>query len=163
MKVRLAFAVAAHLDPEILIIDEVLAVGDLAFQQKCLGKMNDVRSDGRTILFVSHNMGPVEGLCDQAIMLDEGRIAYNGEVDEAIRRYRASMFEEQLAIDLEHRTDRKGTGDFRFTKIIINEGEPVLTNTPLKVDIHYHARKSTPRYPRSTQVFAQPSGNNSGC
>ena len=74
MYVRLAFAVAAHLDPELLIIDEVLAVGDGAFQKKCLGKMSDVAREGRTILFVSHNMQAVETLCSKGIVLNRGRI-----------------------------------------------------------------------------------------
>ena len=142
MKVRLAFAVAAHLDPEILIIDEVLAVGDLAFQQKCLGKMSTISDGGRTILFVSHNMGPVEGLCNRAIMLDQGRVVYNGEVDEAIRRYRAAMYEDHSDVDLEQRTDREGEGHFRFTKVVLNQGEPVLVDRPLQIDLHYRAEQA---------------------
>jgi lipopolysaccharide transport system ATP-binding protein len=79
MYVRLAFAVAAHLEPEILIVDEVLAVGDAEFQKKCLGKMNDVsKSDGRTVIFVSHNMGAINALYGSAILLDKGRIKANG-------------------------------------------------------------------------------------
>ena len=73
MKVRLAFAVAAHLEPEILVIDEVLAVGDQEFQSKCLGKMRDVAGSGRTILFVSHNMAAVESLCSRGLLLDKGK------------------------------------------------------------------------------------------
>lgn len=88
MKVRLAFSVAAHLEPEILIIDEVLAVGDAEFQRKCLGKMDEVsRNEGRTILFVSHNMSAVETLCSSAIVLSGGRITFNGEVSEGIQGY----------------------------------------------------------------------------
>ena len=142
MKVRLAFAVAAHLDPEILIIDEVLAVGDLAFQQKCLGKMDTISTSGRTILFVSHNMGPVEGLCTRAMMLDQGRVVFNGNVDEAIRRYRADMLEDHSDIDLEQRTDREGIGNFRFTKVVLNRGEPILVDRPLRIDLHYYAERA---------------------
>ena len=87
MKVRLAFSVAAHLEPEILIIDEVLAVGDAEFQKKCLGKMQDVARGGRTVLFVSHNMGAIRVLCSAACYLDEGQITYQGNVDEAVRFY----------------------------------------------------------------------------
>jgi len=87
MYVRLAFAVAAHLDPEILLVDEVLAVGDAAFQKKCLGKMGDVARGGRTILFVSHNMAAVQHLCDQAILLHQGRVENQGEVDPVISHY----------------------------------------------------------------------------
>jgi len=88
MYVRLAFAVAAHLEPDILIVDEVLAVGDAEFQKKCLGKMDDVaHKDGRTILFVSHNMGMISSLCNRAILLDAGTAAWDGQVSEAINRY----------------------------------------------------------------------------
>ena len=81
MYVRLAFAVAAHLEPDILIVDEVLAVGDMEFQKKCLGKMEDVTHQGRTVLFVSHNMGAIKSLCSRAILLDAGRVVCDGGVD----------------------------------------------------------------------------------
>ena len=87
MYVRLAFAVAAHLEPEILVVDEVLAVGDSAFQKKCLGKMEDVAGQGRTILFVSHNMETVLRLCDRALLLDGGRVAQDGHTEAVIRSY----------------------------------------------------------------------------
>jgi lipopolysaccharide transport system ATP-binding protein len=87
MQLRLAFAVAAFLDPEILIIDEVLAVGDAEFQKKCLGKMEDVSKSGRTILFVSHNMGAVRNLCSKCILLDQGKIQFEGNVEEATSHY----------------------------------------------------------------------------
>src|SRR5947209_2949984 len=87
MTVRLAFAVAAHLEPEILIIDEVLAVGDAAFQRKCLGKMNEVAKHGRTVLFVSHDMSAVNGLCDRAILLHEGRAMMEGPTQEVTAYY----------------------------------------------------------------------------
>lgn len=88
MYVRLAFAVAAFLEPEILIVDEVLAVGDAEFQKKCLGRMQDVsRSDGRTVLFVSHNMGAVNQLCDKSIMLENGGLKYIGKTSEIINLY----------------------------------------------------------------------------
>jgi lipopolysaccharide transport system ATP-binding protein len=91
MYVRLAFAVAAHLEPEILIIDEVLAVGDAQFQKKCLGKMQDVGKEGRTILFVSHNMAAVENLCSSAMMLDRGCLALFDTVNNVIQGYLAKM------------------------------------------------------------------------
>jgi len=87
MYVRLAFAVAAHLDPEILLVDEVLAVGDVAFQKKCLGKMNDVSKEGRTILFVSHNMAAINRLCRRAIFLDEGRLLKDGAAPSVVHDY----------------------------------------------------------------------------
>lgn len=87
MYVRLAFAVAAHLNPEILVVDEVLAVGDMAFQKKCLGKMSEVSQGGRTVLFVSHNMAAVESLCHRAIVLNQGRIVFSGTAKEAVKYY----------------------------------------------------------------------------
>jgi len=87
MYVRLAFAIAAHLDPEILIVDEVLAVGDAEFQEKCIGKMDEVGKSGRTILFVSHQMGLIAQLCNKALLLEKGKIKYNGQVNEAITIY----------------------------------------------------------------------------
>jgi lipopolysaccharide transport system ATP-binding protein len=92
MYVRLAFAVAAHLDPEILIVDEVLAVGDASFQKKCLGKMKDVSGkDGRTVLFVSHNMAAVQNLCSRCVVLQNGRICFAGTADEAIDAYMTNV------------------------------------------------------------------------
>jgi lipopolysaccharide transport system ATP-binding protein len=87
MHLRLAFAVAAHLEPEILFVDEVLAVGDAAFQKKCLGKMDNVAKQGRTVLFVSHNMGAVSGLCSRGIWVDRGQIAEDGPVNKVVSRY----------------------------------------------------------------------------
>jgi homopolymeric O-antigen transport system ATP-binding protein len=111
MYVRLAFAIAAHLEPEILIVDEVLAVGDLAFQQKCLGKMSEVSQAGRTILFVSHNMAVVEKLCRRAIVLQDGQIDFQGETEEAIHHYMNKMLAASRAeghsFDLSEATDRR--------------------------------------------------------
>jgi lipopolysaccharide transport system ATP-binding protein len=87
MYVRLAFAVAAHLEPEILVVDEVLAVGDADFQKKCMGKMRDVSRGGRTVLFVSHNVPALSSLCNRAVVLDRGRLAYDGEIQEGIAFY----------------------------------------------------------------------------
>ena len=87
MYVRLAFAVAAHLEPEILIVDEVLAVGDAEFQKKCLGKMKDVSSQGRTVLFVSHNLAAVKSLCTRGILIEKGRIVFSGSADETVEHY----------------------------------------------------------------------------
>jgi lipopolysaccharide transport system ATP-binding protein len=103
MYVRLAFAVAAHLEPEILVIDEVLAVGDVGFQQKCLGKMGEVASQGRTVLFVSHNMAAVENLCTRAFMLQEGQLVFGGSTKETISHYLRFVSEEHSAFS--HITD----------------------------------------------------------
>lgn len=99
MKVRLAFAVAAHLEPEILIIDEVLAVGDAEFQKKCLGKMEDVAEQGRTVLFVSHHMGAVQKLCSETLLLDQGRKIFHAETEKAIDKY-LSLGESYNNLDL---------------------------------------------------------------
>jgi homopolymeric O-antigen transport system ATP-binding protein len=91
MYVRLAFSVAAHLEPEILMVDEVLAVGDVAFQKKCLGKMSEVSHGGRTVLFVSHNMAAVENLCQRAIVLERGRLVFEGSSKQAVQHYLSNM------------------------------------------------------------------------
>ena len=91
MYVRLAFAVAAHLEPEILIVDEVLAVGDVAFQKKCLGKMSEVSRGGRTVLFVSHSMAAVENLCSRGILLEEGRVLFSGDMKQTVDHYLHSI------------------------------------------------------------------------
>lgn len=106
MYVKLAFSVAAHLDSEIMIMDEVLAVGDMKFQQKCLNKMNDVsKKDGRTILYVSHNMSTIRQLCNRCIVLDHGRLIYDGDVDEAISIYMGDLAE--VKTDYHYNPNRK--------------------------------------------------------
>ncbi len=114
MKVRLGFAVAAHLEPEILIVDEVLAVGDAEFQKKCIGKMKDVAGEGRTVLFVSHNMISIKSLCDRGVVLDKGEIVFKGGVDEAVSYYLNST-EESIAIPLCDRENRQGNGKIKIT------------------------------------------------
>lgn len=119
MYVRLAFAVAAHLDPDILIIDEVLAVGDAEFQAKCLGKMKDVSNQGRTVIFVSHNMGAVSDLCSRAILLKQGGIVMDADTDSVIREYVQTNMKVKLndANALSDPTVRRGIGAVRFTSI----------------------------------------------
>lgn len=112
MYLRLAFAVAAHLEPEILIVDEVLAVGDAAFQEKCLGRMGDVAHEGRTILFVSHDMGAIGTLCSRALVLENGSVAYQGGADEAISHY-ASLVGDNLRTSRDLRDWRNRTGSGR--------------------------------------------------
>ena len=104
MYVRLAFAVAAHLEPEILLVDEVLAVGDAAFQKRCLGKLDDIAHEGRTVLFVSHNMAAVERLCTRAILLEKGKLAISGSPQEVISRYLAG--EERPSFQAERRSGK---------------------------------------------------------
>ncbi|MEC4813841.1 MAG: ABC transporter ATP-binding protein [Scytonema sp. PMC 1069.18] len=120
MYVRLAFAVAAHLEPEILIVDEVLAVGDAQFQKKCLGKMQEVSEDyGRTVLFVSHNMDAIQRLCSQCIMLERGRLLAQSDTDSIILRYLSTNSFKALPnewIDVSQ-VSRIGTGEARFVKV----------------------------------------------
>ncbi len=119
MYVRLAFAVAAHLNPEILIVDEVLAVGDAEFQKKCLGKMQDVAESGRTVLFVSHNMQSIALLCNKGLFMQNGRIAYSGAVETAIGYYLASFLSPAAEIGevVEEVERRPGSGEYRFTLV----------------------------------------------
>jgi lipopolysaccharide transport system ATP-binding protein len=122
MYVRLAFAVAAHLDAEILVVDEVLAVGDARFQQKCLGKMQSIRQSGKTILFVSHNLGTVTALCSKGIRLQSGKVVGIGTA-----REQASLYVNQLAtkkgISLIDRTDRIGSGVARLTRVRVMDAD----------------------------------------
>jgi len=115
MGVRLAFAVAAHLEPEILIVDEVLAVGDAAFQRKCLGKMEEVTRSGRTVLFVSHNMGAISNLCDTAIWLDDGRLVERGEVESLVASYLNRST--NVGVSNPEAWKREGTGEARITQM----------------------------------------------
>ncbi|MCX7049586.1 MAG: polysaccharide ABC transporter ATP-binding protein [Candidatus Sumerlaeota bacterium] len=126
MYVRLAFAVSAHLEPEIMIVDEVLAVGDAAFQKKCMGKMSDVAESGRTILFVSHNMAAIESLCRQTILLESGCLINKGPTNEIIAEY-MSRIKEIASISLVLRKDRHGNGRLRFTDVRLEseDGKPV--------------------------------------
>jgi lipopolysaccharide transport system ATP-binding protein len=116
MYVRLAFSVAAHLETEVLMVDEVLAVGDLAFQRKCLGKMGEAAGTGRTVLFVSHNMAVIQALCSRGVYLEEGKVSVTGSIDEAVTAYLGSL-EEAVATDLSARTDRRGRQEVRLTSV----------------------------------------------
>ncbi|MEW5801262.1 MAG: ABC transporter ATP-binding protein [bacterium] len=118
MYVRLAFAVAAHLEPEILLVDEVLAVGDAGFQNKCLGKMGDVAKQGRTVLFVSHNMAAVQNICCKGVILKHGEVHYQGQINETVQKYieTYTIPEKQNLKDI---TDRVGNGLVRITAITV--------------------------------------------
>lgn len=122
MNVRLGFAVAAHLEPEILLVDEVLAVGDAAFQRKCIGKMEGVARSGRTILFVSHNMGSIQALCTRVIVLDKGQILHDGDIEGGIAAYQHSI-EQRTGLPIGERTDRIGEGKVRVEDLRILDGE----------------------------------------
>ncbi|RTL49098.1 MAG: ABC transporter ATP-binding protein [Sphingobacteriales bacterium] len=127
MYVRLAFAVAAHLEPEILIVDEVLAVGDAEFQKKCLGKMKDVSvNDGRTVLFVSHNMGAVLTLCDSGIMIENGNIFYQGEIRNCVSEYVNRKTIDIVNISKINR--REGDGKLRIHDLLIYNSRNQIVN-----------------------------------
>jgi len=146
MYVRLAFAVAAHLEPEILVVDEVLAVGDAQFQKKCFGKMGEVAQEGRTVLFVSHNMAAVNQLCQTAILLAEGCLKSIGNVDIIISTYMKDTMSIAQNINLEQRTDRKGSQWLRFTDVLIcdsqgNGIQQVLSGQTVMIRIYYKSKK----------------------
>lgn len=144
MYMRLAFAVAAHLDPEILVVDEVLAVGDAEFQKKCLGKMGDVAKSGRTVLFVSHNMAAVQQLCSRGIVLEHGRIAFEGVAAAAVQRYgAATRVIQELALG--SRVDRQGDQrlkfvDVRFFSVDGKEVTHILSGQDVLIRFYYVAQ-----------------------
>jgi len=145
MYVRLAFAVAAHLEQEILVVDEVLAVGDLEFQKKCLGKMHDVTTEGRTVLFVSHNMAAVQQLCQRGLVLHQGKLMFCGSVAETIRNYIGHV-KTLTSIDVGKRKDRTGSQWLKFTKVIIydSEGEQIdriMSGQDIRVRLYYESQK----------------------
>jgi lipopolysaccharide transport system ATP-binding protein len=122
MYVRLAFAVAAHLEPEILLVDEVLAVGDASFQKKCLGKMDDIAGSGRTVVFVSHNMAAIENLCTSAYLLHQGQVRDCGTVDSVISKYLEDVNSLEYE-PLSTRTNRDGNGKLRFEHFRVSNDE----------------------------------------
>ena len=146
MKVRLGFSVAAHLEPEVLVIDEVLAVGDAEFQRKCMGKMKDVSRSGRTILFVSHNMTAVSTLCSRAIWLQQGRIEQDGPADQVVRSYLStySRYEDRRTWTLGQ--DAPGNDQVRLTSVhlerVAGEG-PVTMSDPFRIHIGFHNQTIT--------------------
>lgn len=147
MRVRLAFAVAAHLEAEILIIDEVLAVGDAAFQQKCMGKMGSVAKTGRTVLFVSHQAAAVEALCNRGIVLESGRVAFDGTQSEALAFYGNRL--ENTEGNLLQRTDRTGTGAVQVVKVelVTKDGTAapvVFSGQDIEVRLHFENRSNEP-------------------
>jgi lipopolysaccharide transport system ATP-binding protein len=141
MYVRLAFAVAAHLEPEILILDEVLAVGDAEFQKKCLGKMGSVAREGRTVLFVSHNMASIQSLCTRAVLLENGRVVADGSWRDVIRRY-LSAGKQMRQLSVAERTDRQGDGSVRLESLSVeaSDGDDLLTSTSgLRIKFSYRS------------------------
>jgi lipopolysaccharide transport system ATP-binding protein len=144
MYVRLAFAVAAHLEPEILIIDEVLAVGDAQFQKKCLGKMEEVGKEGRTVLFVSHNMSAILNLCSRTILLHSGGIIGEGTTEDIVRKY-LEKIQEGTEQDISSIKERRGLGRVRFTRISFEDdkGSPLehaISGQPLIIVLEYQSK-----------------------
>jgi homopolymeric O-antigen transport system ATP-binding protein len=144
MYLRLAFAVAAHLEPEILLVDEVLAVGDADFQKKCLGKMGDVAQEGRTVLFVSHNMPAVQALCARAILLRKGRVAIDGPTGDVLREYLGHL-QATAAHAFEDNPERRGDGTVRLTaaRVLDDRGLPTerpVAGAPMTLEFEYENR-----------------------
>ena len=149
MFVRLAFAVAAHLEPEILFIDEVLAVGDAGFQKKCLGKMGEVANKhGRTVFFVSHNMGAVRALCEHAILIENGQVTMDGQPAEIISRYLASTVPDETAgeLDWSNRSDAPTCDDVEYTRLRLLDRNGTVRTTfeadqPISIEINYRVKR----------------------
>jgi lipopolysaccharide transport system ATP-binding protein len=160
MRMRLGFAVAAHLSTDVLFVDEVLAVGDAGFQKKCLGAMRELGGGGRTILFVSHNMTAVENLCKRTIWIAGGRVKLDGDSRDVIRAYLNSYDAGAgQAFDLAGVRERGGTGDVRFVKMeFLNEfdGEeaPIRSGGPLRVRLHYECRRDVPNLYFGLRIYS---------
>jgi lipopolysaccharide transport system ATP-binding protein len=164
MYMRLAFAVAAHLQPEILLVDEVLAVGDAHFQAKCLGKMSSVASDGRTILFVSHNMAAIQNLCTYSMLLNGGRVVSFGRTSEVVKAY-ADGLDAGNHHNLQGLESREGLGGVKFTRVeVVSDGGERLgsavSGQPVEIILHYRSQKRDPlKNPRIGIVFHDSFGN----
>ncbi len=144
MYVRLAFAVAAHLEPEILLVDEVLAVGDAAFQKKCLGKMGDVAKEGRTVLFVSHNMIAVNSLCERSIWLNNGEIAEDGPSASVVKAYLAQATKSTSSLEevWDNINEAPGNDMVRLHRVRVrpylrSQSDPITMQTPFLVEVEY--------------------------
>jgi len=148
MRLRLGFAVAAHLEPDVLIVDEVLAVGDAGFQKKCIQAMEGLRNIGRTVLFVSHNLAAVENLCSRGIWIDSGKIQMDGGAKEVIMAYMGSFAGEQVSgSDLSETQNRSGNGAIRYTRLeyLSPDGTPcsiIRSGDALVLRFHYHSEKT---------------------
>jgi lipopolysaccharide transport system ATP-binding protein len=150
MRLRLGFAVAAHLDPDVLLLDEVLAVGDAGFQKKCLTAVEGLRGSGRTVLFVSHNLAAIESLCSRVVWLEEGRARMDGDAADVIRSYMATFADKQSGADLRLMEPRQGTGEIRFTglEFLTPERAPqpvTRTGDRLVIRFRYDAATAVPR------------------
>jgi lipopolysaccharide transport system ATP-binding protein len=147
MYMRLAFSIAAHLEPEILIVDEVLSVGDAAFQRKCLGKMENVAREGRTVLFVSHNMPAILSLCDKVMLLDLGKLVDQGSPASVVQHYLNDVMLSSVT-PLDQRMDRSGDGTARLISLQIESTDPdkvIRSGSRLKMTIGYKSDKPLTR------------------
>lgn len=157
MYTRLAFSVAAHLEPDILLVDEVLAVGDTAFQKKCLGKMNEVtKKDGRTIIFVSHNMDVIEQLCTRCILLKNGELEMDGPTSKVIDHYIGSSSKENATTTFPKKANQPG--QIRSVTILDSSLSPspkVAINHKFYIDIEYEIRGSVPRCLLGVYFYSQ--------
>jgi lipopolysaccharide transport system ATP-binding protein len=163
MYVRLAFAVAAHLEPEILLVDEVLAVGDAEFQKKCLGKMGEVASGGRTVLFVSHNMGMITSLCRRAILLDEGMLSCDDDATVTVTHYHGSRMRHMGFLDVSQRKPPVGDHRAILKKAWIENGNgQVISEVDLRhefsVKMLYEVITEEKTSPYPNFHFYQPDG-----
>ena len=156
MYVRLAFAVAAHLEPEILVVDEVLAVGDAEFQKKCLGKMDEVARQGRTVLFVSHNMVAIEKLCPRSILVERGRLAFDGRARETVDLYLAAG-DKPTSQDLSSAGRRHGTGEIKINRyeVLTPNRKLVRAGSSFSVRLYYHCIKTVKRPSFSISILTR--------
>lgn len=155
MRVRLAFAVAAFLEPEILLVDEVLTVGDAAFQQKCLGKLGEVSRSGRTVLLVSHNAAAIESLCQRGVLLDRGRLVFDGSQTDALEASVADRATQSQ--DLRQRTDRSGSGEVLVTALDVRGGSREVpthprSGNPLEIALRFERRSTAPLPRMAVQI-----------
>jgi len=155
MGVRLGFAVAANLESEVLLVDEVLAVGDIEFQKKCLGRMQAVAGAGRTVLFVSHKMEAVESLCERVILLDQGRVAMDGPSLTVLDAYVNTALDQGAFQTMAERSDRQGSGEYRYDRVWFTdvEGRTITAakpGSPLRI----HLRIAASSHPRAMRVNA---------
>ncbi len=158
MYVRLAFAIAAHLEPEVLIIDEVLAVGDAAFQRRCLGKMGEVASHGRTVVFVSHNMSAVNRICGQTIWMDSGRVEKIGQTAEVVRAYLGSGTLKSGCATFEHRPKKRGQlVSVSLMDPKMSASSSLLAHDPIRVRVGYRLDEPCQQY-RVGVVVMTPDG-----
>ena len=160
MRMRLAFSVAAHLSTDVLFVDEVLAVGDVGFQKKCLGAMRKLGGGGRTVVFVSHNMAAIENLCKRTIWIADGQVKQDGDSREVIRAYLNSFdATDQQVFDLSAVRERAGTGDVRFLKMEFlgeSDGEErvVCSGGPLHIRFHYECQRDVPNLYFGLRIFS---------